>query len=180
MSCNILTARSYSLCRRPQRAHLRARRRAWKHPSSSLSAWVVPQRTQIGGSDSGSKESGTKDSGVISMAPAKTVGSCSRPSSVDISMESGANSSDVESAGTASMERRAGTRRAASVSSGERRVGAANGEWARRTASERGEQRRGEQRRRLKKARWAGGRGADGKRGERAQRTRAERMRRGA
>jgi len=45
-------------------------------------------------------ESDTKDSGVISMAPE----SCSTTSSIAISMESGANSSDIESAGAASLE----------------------------------------------------------------------------
>ena len=61
--------------------------------------------------DSGSKEYGTKDSEVISMAPAMIVGSCSRSSSVVISMESaGANSSDVTESAAASMERRSSER----------------------------------------------------------------------
>ena len=71
----------------------------------------MPQRTQIEGLDSGSKEYGTKDFEVISMVPATIVGSCSRSSSVVISMESaGANSSDVTESAAASMERGSGER----------------------------------------------------------------------
>ena len=78
-------------------------------------------------------ESGTKDSGVISMA----LESCSTTSSIAISMESGANSSDVESVGAGSMASRAasgeGERR------GEQRARAAaswiHGERARRAAT---------------------------------------------